>query len=107
MRLVNCTNVSTPKLAQHGLLDQSIEVNGALVKPGASAEVPDAEKDHYEKVFAHLLAVGAVKWEEPAPTAEVIAAPAPEVVDKAEEGPVRNALVDMGDSSSRGNRRGR
>lgn len=96
MRIQNCTNKETAVLKQHGLLDQGIEVNGAVLMPGASAEVPDTDKEHFDRVHAHLLATGALKWEEPKPApveVEIEAAPETSPGPVAEEVP--NALVDL------------
>lgn len=92
MRLVNCTDKKTPTLEQYGHVDQSIEVGGELVKPGASVDVDSADRDHLSNVHAHLLEIGALKWEE---AKTDVAAAKPEAVPALASNELPNALVDI------------
>lgn len=63
MKLLNATNKKTDKLAQYGLVDQGIAVEGDLLMPGKTVDVPDEQQTRIETEHAHLFEVGALVWD--------------------------------------------
>lgn len=58
MKVYNITDVATDKLKQHGVVNQQIVVDTALIAPGGSAEIADSA--HTRSQMAHLLNIGAL-----------------------------------------------
>lgn len=58
MRVFNLTDVSTPTLVRHGLVNQQIVAHRRLVLPGEYVEVED--NSSMRARLAHLLTLGAV-----------------------------------------------
>lgn len=57
MRIYNMTDVATPKLKQHKLVNQTLSISGLLIAPGESAELRGSVEDHAH--VRHVVAVGA------------------------------------------------
>lgn len=76
MKLLNCTDKKTDKLAQYGLVNQGVAVEGSLLAPGKELEVKESDIARVEAENAHLFSVGALAWTKP-------------------EESVRNALVEL------------
>lgn len=56
MKVINISDVATPQLKQHGLVNATIEVNGAMLAPGASVDCPDNQMQRSK--LQHVLSVG-------------------------------------------------
>jgi hypothetical protein len=61
-RIFNLTDVTTPKLAQHKMFQQSLVLAGALVKPG---DFVDTEMGREHPSLIHPLKTGAVAVNDP------------------------------------------
>jgi hypothetical protein len=85
VKLLNCTDKKTDKLAQYGLVAQGVAVDGELLMPGKEVEIKESDVARVEAEHAHLFAVGALAWTKPQESVrnalvELSApAPAPEV----------------------------
>lgn len=60
MKIYNLTDVSTPVLKQRHLEDQTFSVEGNDLAPGASIEVPEADREHVKAQLAFLFSCGAL-----------------------------------------------
>jgi hypothetical protein len=58
MKIYNVTDVETPKLLQHKLVNQTLSIGGAPVAPGGSVNLKGSIEDHAQ--IHHALLVGAV-----------------------------------------------
>lgn len=58
MKVFNLTDVETPKLKQHKLLNQTLSIGGSLVAPGGSVELKGSAEDRMHA--RHGLSVGAL-----------------------------------------------
>ena len=82
MKVFNLTDVETPVLKQHGVLNQMFAIGTVLVSPGQSADVADERAVHLASGLQHLVSIGALAVGDQPPAgyrlAKERARPAPE-----------------------------
>ena len=106
MKVFNLTDVSTPLLERHGMLNQTIAVGTELINPGSSAEI--GEEPHVILGAQHLVSIGALAFSQlpssyvaaKAPQAPVAPPAAPEPTLE-EPKPVEEPVVVKGGKKSR------
>lgn len=60
MKVFNLTDVETPKLKQHGMLNQSFAVGDKMISPGASEDIDDATFARVQPELQKLTEIGAL-----------------------------------------------
>lgn len=60
MKVYNLTDVETPKLKQHGLMNQHIAVGEKMVAPGGDEDIDDATFERVQPELQKLVELGAL-----------------------------------------------
>jgi hypothetical protein len=60
MKVFNLTDVETPRLKQHGMVNHTFGVGTLLLGPGDSGELPDAQGHARRPEVQKLVSVGAL-----------------------------------------------
>lgn len=73
MKVFNLTDVETPSLKQHKLVEQTIAVGPHLLEPGKNCDVEPSRLDHIRAGLQQLVTVGALAVGDQPPAAYVVA----------------------------------
>ena len=60
MKVFNLTDIETPLLKQHKMVNQTLAVGRALLAPGGSADVDETQADGVRAGMQHLVRIGAL-----------------------------------------------